>query len=54
LVPLKKDKREIFRAAADAQEIVDMMLGFHPEFVAQLEPLRPEAAPALITSEADL
>jgi antirestriction protein ArdC len=27
LVPLKKDKREIFRAAADAQEIVDMMLG---------------------------
>lgn len=33
LKPLKKDKREIFRAAADAQRIVDMVLGFHPEFV---------------------
>lgn len=30
--PLKDDKREIFRAAADAQRIVDMVLGFHPGF----------------------
>src|SRR5208283_1182593 len=30
LKPLKDDKREIFRAAADAQRIVDMILGFHP------------------------
>jgi antirestriction protein ArdC len=32
LGPLKKDKREIFRCAADAQKIVDMVLGFHPDF----------------------
>ncbi len=30
--PLKDDKREIFRAAADAQRIADMLLGFHPDF----------------------
>lgn len=41
LGPLKKDKREIFRAAADAQKIVDMVLGFHPEFAAQAD-ARPE------------
>jgi hypothetical protein len=45
LGPLKKDKREIFRAAADAQRIVDMVLGFHPEFVmrqtASAQPARP-------------
>jgi antirestriction protein ArdC len=35
--PLKDDKREIFRAAADAQRIVDMLLGFHPEYAAQAE-----------------
>jgi hypothetical protein len=29
---MKDDKREIFRAAADAQRIVDMILGFHPDF----------------------
>jgi antirestriction protein ArdC len=34
--PLKEDKREIFRAAADAQKIVDMVLGFHPDFAAQV------------------
>jgi antirestriction protein ArdC len=33
--PLKDDKREIFRAAADAQRIADMELGFHPDYVAQ-------------------
>jgi len=35
--PLKDDKREIFRAAADAQKIVDMILGFHPEYAARIE-----------------
>jgi antirestriction protein ArdC len=35
--PLKDDKREIFRAAADAQRIASMVLGFHPEFAAQEE-----------------
>ena len=36
--PLKEDKREIFRAAADAQKIADMELGFHPDYAAQAEP----------------
>jgi len=35
--PLKDDKREIFRAAADAQRIADMELGFHPDYAAQAE-----------------
>jgi len=35
--PLKDDKREIFRAAAEAQRIASMVLGFHPEFAAQEE-----------------
>jgi antirestriction protein ArdC len=35
--PLKEDKREIFRAAADAQRIVDMQLGFHPDYAARIE-----------------
>jgi antirestriction protein ArdC len=41
--PLRDDKREIFRAAADAQKIVDMLLGFHPDYAAQAEndPARP-------------
>src|SRR5581483_9372154 len=32
--PLKQDKREIFRAAADAQRIADIELGFHPAYAA--------------------
>jgi antirestriction protein ArdC len=45
--PLKDDKREIFRAAADAQRIVDMVLGFHPAYAAQIEvePKAPAPAP---------
>jgi antirestriction protein ArdC len=35
--PLKEDKREIFRAAADAQKIADMELGFHPDYAAQMQ-----------------
>jgi antirestriction protein ArdC len=46
ITPLKEDKREIFRAAADAQKITDMLLGFHPTYVVELlteaEPARPE------------
>jgi len=34
---LKDDKREIFRAAADAQRIASMELGFHPDFAASVE-----------------
>ena len=29
---LKNDKREIFHAAADAQKIADLALGFHPDY----------------------
>jgi antirestriction protein ArdC len=39
LRPLKQDKREIFRVAADAQKIVDLVLAFHP--ARQLSPSRP-------------
>jgi antirestriction protein ArdC len=35
--PLRDDKREIFRAAADAQRIAVMLLGFHPDYAAQVE-----------------
>jgi antirestriction protein ArdC len=35
--PLKDDKREIFRAAADAQKIVDVLLSFHPEYAAEIQ-----------------
>ncbi len=35
---LKEDKREIFRAAADAQRIADYLLAFHPEYAASLGP----------------
>jgi antirestriction protein ArdC len=38
LGPLKKDKRQTLRAVADAQKIVDMLLGLHPNFAATTEP----------------
>ena len=43
LIPLKDDKREMFRAAANAQRNVGTILGFHPDFALQgnSEPLRP-------------
>jgi len=45
--PLREDKREIFRAAADAQRIADMILGFHPAYAAQMEAEpKPPAPPA--------
>lgn len=34
---LKDHKREIFRAAADAQRIASMELGFHPDYAAQVQ-----------------
>ena len=42
---LKQDKREIFRAAAEAQRMADYLLGFHPEHarVAAEEARRDEA-----------
>ena len=37
ITALKGDKREIFRAAADAQRIADMQLSFHPDYAARTE-----------------
>jgi antirestriction protein ArdC len=34
---LKEDKREIFRAAADAQKIADLALSFHPGYAATVK-----------------
>ncbi len=45
--PLKDDKREIFHAAADAQRIVDMDLGFHPDYATQVQ-AEPGSVPGLI------
>jgi hypothetical protein len=44
---LARWKLDRFRAAADAQKIVDMVLGLHPEFVATAdpEPDRPHPLP---------
>jgi antirestriction protein ArdC len=36
---LKQDRREIFRAAAEAQRIADYVLGFHPDYAEAAEPL---------------
>jgi antirestriction protein ArdC len=35
--PLKDDKREIFSAAADAQRIASMELGFHPDYATRVQ-----------------
>ena len=39
LEALKSDRKEVFRAAADAQRIADYLLGFHPAYRAQDRPL---------------
>jgi antirestriction protein ArdC len=44
LAKLRSDRKEIFRAAADAQRIADYLLAFHPDYAnSQAEP--PERAP---------
>ena len=43
---LKSDKREIFRAAADARRISDFCLSFHPDFKKQIEQERTEESGA--------
>jgi antirestriction protein ArdC len=45
--PLKEDKREIFRAAADAQKIANMELGFHPDYAALIEAEATRPIPSL-------
>ncbi len=34
---MKADKREIFRAASDAQRIADYLLAFHPDYAVQAD-----------------
>jgi len=34
LEKLRSDRKEIFRAAADAQRIADFLLAFHPDYAA--------------------
>ena len=50
---LKEDRREIFRAAADAQRIADYLLAFHPDYAAA-EPSHgeQEAAPSELAEAA--
>ena len=44
---LRNDKREVFRAAADAQKIADYCLAFHPDFAVKMK------ADAALTEEAN-
>jgi antirestriction protein ArdC len=42
---LRSDRKEIFRAAADAQRIADYLLAFHPDYANRQES-PPESEPA--------
>jgi len=44
LEKLRSDRKEIFRAAADAQRIADYLLAFHPDY-ANRQSGKPESAP---------
>jgi antirestriction protein ArdC len=35
LAKLRDDKKEVFRAASDAQRIADYLLAFHPDYAAR-------------------
>ena len=35
LAKLRDDKKEVFRAASDAQRIADYLLAFHPDYTAR-------------------
>ena len=46
LEKLRSDRKEIFRAAADAQRIADYLLAFHPDYAtSQAGP--PESVPSI-------
>ena len=52
LEKLRSDRKEIFRAAADAQRIADYLLAFHPDYAAsQTEP--PQTEPTETVPAAD-
>jgi antirestriction protein ArdC len=42
LAKLRSDRKEIFRAAADAQRIADYLLAYHPAYAAKAEAPNPE------------
>lgn len=45
---LKQDRREIFRAAAEAQRIADYILGFHPDHAQRAaDPIDDDGAPSV-------
>lgn len=44
LEKLRSDRKEIFRAAADAQRIADYLLAFHPDYAARNDHSEPEGA----------
>jgi len=51
LEKLRSDRKEIFRAAADAQRIADYLLAFHPDYAtSQAKP--PESMPSAADSDA--
>jgi antirestriction protein ArdC len=41
---LREDRKEIFRAAADAQRIADYLLAFHPDYASQTSPASDDQA----------
>jgi antirestriction protein ArdC len=43
LQKLRDDRKEIFRAAADAQRIADYLLAFHPDYAATEPASEPDA-----------
>jgi antirestriction protein ArdC len=45
LEKLRSDRKEIFRAAADAQRIADYLLAFHPDY-ASSQAGTPESMPS--------
>jgi antirestriction protein ArdC len=46
LETLRSDRKEIFRAAADAQRIADFLLAFHPEYASRHRGLQDSASPS--------
>ena len=47
---LRDDKREVFRAATDAQRIADYLLAFHPAYPDRARPPTPAAGEEQDTS----
>ena len=48
---LREDKKEIFRAASDAQRIADYLLAFHPDYAAKHQVAHDDAVPSARSQE---